>query len=115
MEHCKYRIMDRCKKSDSPCTFSEHCFEPEEPPAKTNADHIRTMSDQELADFLECITLGGDEPWESAFVAALCACCPTVEADDEYGRHYSLHECDFVDGVCPHGDSILWWLGRRVE
>lgn len=34
---------------------------------------------------------------------------------DEYGRHYNLHECDFVDGVCPHGDSVLWRLVRPQQ
>ena len=52
MAHCKHRVMDRCKKSGSPCTFAKHCFEPEEPPIKTNADRIRAMSDEELAEFL---------------------------------------------------------------
>lgn len=49
MSHCKHRVMDRCKKHDIPCTFSEECFEPEVEPAKTNADRIRSMSDEELA------------------------------------------------------------------
>lgn len=34
---------------------------------------------------------------------------------DEYGRHYNLHECNFADGVCPHGDSVLWWLVRPQQ
>lgn len=84
-------------------------------PPITNADHIRAMSDQELAAFLSGVCYGQDEPWEHTFKSACCDCCPTVEATDEYGKHYSLHECDFVDGVCPHGDSILWWLVRPQQ
>ena len=78
----------------------------------TNADRIRVMNDQELVEFLERISVGGEEPWETAFAAGFCGCCPTVDAVDDDGRHYSLNECDFADGVCPHGDSIQWWLGQ---
>lgn len=52
MAHCKHRVMDRCKKTGLPCTFGSDCFEPEEQTAKTNADCIRAMSDEELADSL---------------------------------------------------------------
>ena len=81
----------------------------------TNADRIRVMNDQELAEFLERISVGGEEPWESAFAAGFCDGCPTVQATDDDGRHYSLNECDFTDGVCPHGNSIQWWLGQPVS
>lgn len=82
---------------------------------QTNADRIRAMSDQELAAFLSGVCYGRDEPWERAFKAACCDCCPTVKGTDEYGRHYNLHDCDFADGICPHGDSILWWLVRSQQ
>ena len=49
---CKHRIMDKCKKDGKPCLFSEDCFEPEEVIAPTNADRIRAMSDEELAELL---------------------------------------------------------------
>ena len=81
----------------------------------TNADYIRAMSDQELAALLHGICYGRDEPWEQEFKTVCCDCCPTVEATGEDGKHYSLHECDFVDGVCPHGGSVRWWLGRQAE
>lgn len=81
----------------------------------TNADRIRAMSDQELAAFLSGVCYGRDEPWERSFKAACCDCCPTVKGTDEYGRHCDLHECDFADGVCPHGDSVLWWLVRSQQ
>lgn len=51
MAHCKHRVMDRCKKNEMPCTFEKHCFEPEETPEKTNNDRIRSMSDEELAEY----------------------------------------------------------------
>lgn len=52
MAHCKHRVMDMCRKNGFPCTFSKHCFEPEEKPIKTNADRIRSMSDEELAKWM---------------------------------------------------------------
>ena len=52
MAHCRHRVMDKCKKNGNLCTFEDHCFEPEEEPIMTNADHIRSMSDEELAEWL---------------------------------------------------------------
>lgn len=52
MSVCKHRVMDMCKKDDRPCIFSPDCFEPEEEKHMTNADHIRAMTDEELAEFL---------------------------------------------------------------
>ena len=49
MSLCKHRIVDKCKKDGRPCIFSEKCFEPEEQKPMTNADHIRSMSDENLA------------------------------------------------------------------
>ncbi len=48
MKICKHRVMDRCRKNGQPCTFSKECFEAEEV-HNTNADRIRAMSDEELA------------------------------------------------------------------
>lgn len=49
---CKHRIMDKCKKDNKPCIFSEECYEPEEHKPMTNADRIRAMTNEELAGFL---------------------------------------------------------------
>ena len=49
---CKHRVMDKCKKDGKICIFSKDCFEPEEVIAPTNADRIRAMSDEELAEQL---------------------------------------------------------------
>lgn len=53
MAICKHRIVDKCKKDGKPCIFSKECFELEEQKPMTNADHIRSMSDEELGEFLE--------------------------------------------------------------
>lgn len=54
MAFCKHRVMDKCKKDNRPCIFSKECCEPEEK-KMTNADRIRNMTDEELADFLHNI------------------------------------------------------------
>lgn len=54
MAFCKHRVMDKCKKDNRPCIFSKECCEPEEK-KMTNADRIRNMTDDELADMLHNI------------------------------------------------------------
>lgn len=61
MAFCKHRIMDNCRKYNRPCIFSDECFEPEEIKPKTNAEHIRAMSDEELAMCL--YEIGYDGGW----------------------------------------------------
>ena len=46
---CKHREKDNCKKDGRPCIHDSDCFEPI---PITNADRIRAMSDEELAEFL---------------------------------------------------------------
>lgn len=65
----------------------------------TNGDRIRAMSNEELRNFLDKFRV---ETYAEPFGKKFCKCCPTTE-------------CEFVDGVCPHGDSLMWWLKRPVE
>ena len=53
MIFCRHRIDDRCGKDGSPCVYSQECAEPEEQKPKTNADRIRSMTDEELTWFLD--------------------------------------------------------------
>lgn len=86
MDHCKHRVMDKCRKTGVPCTFDEDCFEPEEIPERTNNDKIRAMSDEELCDFL----------WKK------CG-CPN-------GRNHVT--CGYV-GECK--DCWMDWLSQPAE
>lgn len=80
----------------------------------TNGDRIRAMSDEELAEHLD--SFGCEGPWSDAFGERFCKNCPTTEClVDGYSKPMQLTECDFVDSVCPHGDSILWWLRQPVK
>lgn len=83
---------------------------------KTNADKIRSMSDEELAEFLYSIAYGRETPWCEQFAEKFCKACPVTKVDiPEYLNPLFLHECDFTDGKCPHGSDIVWWLKQPAE
>lgn len=83
---------------------------------KTNADRIRAMSDEELAKFLCSLAFARETPWSDPFVEKFCKNCPTVKAIIEgFDKEMELSECDFVDGECPHGDDVVWWLQQPAE
>ena len=83
--------------------------------AQTNAQKIRSMSDDELSEFLSSITYGRETPWSEPFARRLCDSCPTVHGTYESGIEDDFHECDFLDGECPHGGAIVWWLKQPSE
>lgn len=115
MKFCKHRVMDKCDKDDRPCIFSMECYEPEETKRQTNADLLNAMTIEEKAEFLEQIAYGRKTPWSDQFVKEFCDNCPTVHCTFENGIADDLHECDFVDGKCPHGNEIVWWLKQPYE
>lgn len=81
----------------------------------TCKERIRSMNDLELGKFLRMVARDG-EPWEKAFYEKFCRNCPTVYSTDKevYGRTV-FHECDFVDGQCPNGSKVTWWLKQPAE
>ena len=81
----------------------------------TNADHINSMTIEEKAGFLSSIAYGRETPWSEPFARRLCDSCPTVHGKYESGIEDDFHECDFVDGKCPNGGDIVWWLQQPVE
>ena len=79
----------------------------------TRADKIRAMSNEELRDFLDKFEI---ETYTEPFGKKFCKTCHTQEVYcAPYHGTLSLHECDFADGVCPYGDSLMWWLEQEVE
>ena len=78
--------------------------------APTNADHIRSMTDEELAEFMCKLAYARETPWSEPFAEKFCKSCPTVHCVLEDGREMDLTECDFADGECPHGVDTVWWL-----
>ena len=81
----------------------------------TNADRIRAMRYVELAEFLSSIAYGRETPWSEPFARRMCDSCQTVHGTYESGIEDDFHECDFVDGKCPHGSDIVWWLQQPAE
>lgn len=81
----------------------------------TNADRINAMTIEEKAEFLSSIDYGRETPWSEPFARKLCDSCQTVHGTYESGVEYDFHECDFVDGKCPHGSAIVWWLQQPCE
>ena len=82
---------------------------------RTNADRIRAMTDEELAEMISGIHYDWENPWRTQFARKFCDNCPAPEYTLEDGRKMKLHECDFSDGKCPHGDSVVWWLQQPAE
>lgn len=66
----------------------------------TNADHIRSMSDEELAEFLEHIAYESVPVWTEPFDKVFCQTC-------------SAEPC--FAGACPNGKGSLWWLKQPAE
>ncbi|MBP3411920.1 MAG: hypothetical protein J6K89_01540 [Oscillospiraceae bacterium] len=94
-----------------PCCRCDARSEYETAEIRTNGDRIRAMSDAELAEFLNSLAFRRETPWDKPFEERCCKKCPTVTVTAvETGEELELNECDFVDGKCPHGDDILWWL-----
>ena len=85
------------------------------PPPPTNADRIRAMSVEELAEFICEIAYGRKTPWSEPFVKKFCDRCPTVRGTYASGKEDDFHECDFVDGECPNGSDTVWWLRQPAE
>ena len=78
---------------------------------RTNADSIRAMTDEELAELLSSIAYDRETPWSEPFDKKFCKSCPTITCTVEgYHHPMDLNECDFTDGKCPHGSDIIWWL-----
>lgn len=86
-----------------------------DPVPMTNADRISTMTIEEKAEFLSGIAYGRETPWSEPFSRRMCDSCQTVHGTYESGIEDDFHECDFVDGKCPHGSAIVWWLQQPAE
>lgn len=83
---------------------------------KTYLEHIRTMTEQEMVNFIKEIAYQRKTPWSELFEKTFCKNCPTVEGTIvETGQKMAFHECDFTDSECPHGDEIAWWLQQPVD
>ena len=81
----------------------------------TNADRLNAMTIEGKAEFISSIAYVRETPWSEPFSRRMCDSCPTVHGTYESGIEDDFHECDFVDGKCPHGSAIVWWLKQPAE
>ena len=105
-------------KPDAECFFDAYELDnPFVPPKPTNADRIRSMSDEELADWIDSVLNQDREDWN---VPGCYSCI-------NYGTHHSdpqnkgtyLYEC----AACPHEGSyenglkygVLAWLQQPAK
>lgn len=94
-DNCKYRNVYYMAPPCDECNFEyqrqpQKGFQNWEPDAMTNADRIRSLSDEELAEWLAILTD--------------CVNCPCRDPHDQ---------CDTVDGSCKK--QWLNWLKKEVE
>lgn len=88
-ENCKdYQFCLEQKNRNSP-DYAKECefYEP-----KTNADKIRSMTDEELADFIQRVEIGDFN-------------C------NDYGKTF----CDMCDGQYECDDCLKYWLKQPAE
>lgn len=106
-----------CRKDANTCEVIHECGKDcRGHESYSNADRIRVMSDEELANFLLNLAYAGSDPWAELFARKFCDNCPTVECRiQETGQTMYCHECDFADGKCPHGTDVTWWLQQPAE
>ena len=71
------------------------------------------MTADELADFLSKIAYARYTPWSKQFSDKFCKTCKRITGTLEDGSQIELTECDFSDGVCPHGGDLVWWLNQN--
>ena len=119
MRYCKdCWNFDRCNVERKTVDFAVDdgvCFAFDGKPM-TNADRIRAMTDEELAKWIASIAFDREMPWCDQFTEKFCISCPTeLYRIEETGQVLRLHECDFADGECPHGDDTVWWLQQPAE
>ena len=117
-DDCRYCELKGTEEPCKSCKATAEGFtnwKEREHPTMTNADRINAMTIEEKADFLSSIAYGGETPWSEPFARRLCDSCPTVHGTYESGIEDDFHECDFVDGKCPHGSAIAWWLQQPAE
>ena len=108
-----YSVSDDCIGK---CSFFDGSGGEYREPSITNAEWINAMTIEEKAAFLSSIAYGRETPWSEPFYAKFCDSCPTVTCTVEgYDKPMDLNECDFVDGKCPHGSDIEWWLQQPAE
>lgn len=64
----------------------------------TNANYIRSMTDEELAEWISGIAYARKTPWDSLFARKFCDTCHKIKSTLPGWKTIDLYECDYVDG-----------------
>lgn len=81
-----------------------------------NADRIRTMSDEKLAEFMESLAFEKAKPWDKPFLLTFCNECPASPYVISGSKNpIPLRKCELDGEECPHGSKVLWWLRQSAE
>lgn len=98
-----------CKRKNdfgSECPFNRCLGNDCDLPKITNKEFLQSATDEQLCSFVKQISYEQNTPWDD-----VCKSCkPVKTAGDNV-----LRECDFIDGVCPHKDPIIWWLNQEYN
>ena len=78
----------------------------------TNEERIRSMTHDELYNFLN--TIAQDGPWYNEFNNELCKYCEPIGQNDEED---DVLRCELSMDNCPYenGDVLKWWLKQTVK
>lgn len=97
--NCQHCINKACKKYGGPYGYT-FCgkYIPDIAKQITNADHIRSMSDEELAEFINCCTSGDGAP-------DFCRRLPECDDDLESDTLIPFERCN---------QCLLYWLRHPV-
>ena len=85
---------------------------------------------EKMAELISQVAYGRYDEWAMDFYKQFCGKCETTHVvyteirdcdgnlvrtfeKGERGSEDDLHPCDYVDGVCPHGSDIVWWLNEE--
>lgn len=116
MKCIECRDYKKCSKEGNLTIKRKSCQRVKTKYVMTNANKIRSMSDEELAEFLSGIAYGRETPWSKVFEEKCCKSYPVTKCEiSDYLNPMFLHECDFDDGKCPHGSDVEWWLRQPAE
>ena len=110
MAFCKFRVMDRCKKNNLPCTFNEECFTPEEEPEKIVMNCLKCH--YRHPDNGNCTAVGG---FCTSVPAAYCPMIPELLARAEKAERERNTAVEDLRQMCIGSNTCAFCAESRTE
>ena len=110
MAFCKFRVMDRCKKNNLPCTFNEECFTPEEEPEKIGINCLKCH--YRHPDNGNCTAVGG---FCTSVPAAYFPMIPELLARAEKAERERNTAVEDLRQMCIGGNTCAFCAESRTE